>query len=388
MSNNYFYFLFFLLGTNAAITNGLYIYDVLIIMILFFSSRKVIIYNVGFLTIVILFLIIPALISLLYQIIFYSHIELYSVYIVYNLLLFCLYFIFLNNFYKDIYLNYNYILLFISIPLFLGLFMIVSPHFNQLISSIYHVDLTYIDRFGSIWGRDVNQFGYYSTIIMFISLILLKINKVKLSVGLFILVISIMSIALSGMRTGIVVLLISTMFSFFFFKNSLLSVKYYIYLLLFSLVVIFLFYQDVEKYFILFIDRFNIVLFIDQLTGASGDHVGGMYQKWYGIFANEADLFKILFSFYPEWKFPDSLVIFYFANGGLLGLLGVILFIILSIYHIMKIKENLVRQYLLIILLFCIVISFKGNFIFNNISMFLFILLYFELLKYTKHREG
>ena len=388
MFNRYFYFLFFLLGTNAAITNGLYLYDVFIIIILFYSSRKLIFYNAEFLTTIIVLLIIPAFISLLYQVIIYNHIEVYSIYLVYNLCLFCLYVIFLNNFYKDINVNYNYIVLLISMPLIMGFLMLAAPELNTLISDIYNVDLTYFNRFGSIWGRDVNQLGYYSTIVMFTTLILLKINKVKLSLGLIILILSIVSIALSGMRTGIIVLVGSTMFSFLFFKKSLLSVKYYIYLFFISLIAIFLFYQDLEKYFILLADRIDIELFIDHLSGETDGHVGGMYQKMYGIFINETDILKILFSFYPEWKFPDSLVIFYFSNGGLLGLFGVIIFIFLSIYNIIKIKEGSLRQYLFIVLLFCLVISFKGSFIFNNISMFLFILLYFELLKYEKQRKA
>ncbi|MEF1340505.1 hypothetical protein REH81_27705, partial [Vibrio rotiferianus] len=85
------------------------------------------------------------------------------------------------------------------------------------------------------------------------------------------------------------------------------------------------------------------------------------------------------------WKFPDSLIIYYFANAGLIGFFLLIIFVIIQIRAIFRIKA----PFLLFLLVFLVVISFKGNFPMNNLSMFVFTLVGFlEVNKFTEFRSN
>ena len=100
-----------------------------------------------------------------------------------------------------------------------------------------------------------------------------------------------------------------------------------------------------------------------------------MYFKWYDIFTLDANLTDTLFSMYPKWKFPDSLVIFYFANHGFFGVMFLILFITYLVFFLYKLRFPYLP---VLISLFLFIVSFKGNFIFNNMGMFLLIfIIYF-----------
>lgn len=387
MYNRYLYLLFFLLGINASIASGLYLYDILIFAFLIFYWDRLEIHSLELIKVVSFLLLFPAIISLYYQVVVLGVFEFYSIYIVYNLALFCAYFLFLSNVYKDIHLNLNYLVIFLTIPLVLSFLMLVSQVFGSAIGQLYSVEKVHPERFGGIWGNDVNQLGYYSTVVMFVVLTTLKIKKLNLLLGLIVLTLALACIALSGMRTGLIVLFGTTAFSVLFFKNSLLSLRYYSYLILIFSFFVPIYFDDIYGYYSLAVDRFNPTLILEQLSGKSEGHLGTMYAKWFNIFVAEGNLSRILFSFYPEWKFPDSLVIFYFANGGLVGVAGCILFMMYSLFKMMRIREKIIKQYLLITILFAVIISFKGSFIFNNISMFIFTFLYFELVKYVELPE-
>ena len=131
--------------------------------------------------------------------------------------------------------------------------------------------------------------------------------------------------------------------------------------------------KNLNKNFYLFLsERLSLNLFFSQLSGDSSDgHVGNMYKKWLTKFLDNQNILDILFSFDPTWKFPDSLVLFFVANNGVIGIILSILLISI-LFSLMRKSQNYLALFALI---FSIIVSFKGFYPFNNIGMFIFLIL-------------
>lgn len=373
--NKIYYLLFLLIGLNFSVVAGLYYFDFLIIFYLIYNHKKLIIrkntkFYVGLIFCLITF---PSFISIIYQYISFDVLEQYSVYIPYNSILLMVYILFLNNTITKIHLNYNILISLFIIPIIVAILMFHIPIFNSFFSNIYNIDQYYMfNRAAGIWGKDVNQLGYYSSIFMIFSSFLMVKKKINYLFGIMLLLISVYAVLISGMRTGLAAIIFIILFLSIFYKFPVFKVKYLILIFLISFILLYVLSINFIQEEILksIIERFDFQLFLDQLTGASGDgHIGNMYAKWYNIFAQESSVLKVLFSFDPSWKFPDSLVIFYFANNGLVGVFLLLIFILFSIKIVGNQKRNYMRFF---ILLFSTITAFKGLYPFNNVSMFIF----------------
>lgn len=108
-------------------------------------------------------------------------------------------------------------------------------------------------------------------------------------------------------------------------------------------------------------------------------HLGNMYKKCFPIMFQNENIFSILFSLLPSWKFSDSFIIFILANGGLLGFSGFIMFALFNVSLIWRARVGN-KPILFFVLLFNLLIGIKGNFMFNNIGMFLFVFIVMTVL--------
>ena len=373
--NKIYYLLFLLIGLNFNIVAGFYYFDILIIFYLLYNYKKLTISKTSKLFIKLIFclIILPSIISIIYQYIAFDILEQYSIYIPYNSILLMAYLLFLSNTITKIDLNYNISISLFFIPIMVAIFMFHIPIVNSFFSNIYNIDQYYMfHRAAGIWGKDVNQLGYYSSIFMIFSSFLIVKKKINYLFGILLLLISVYAVLISGMRTGLAAILFTVLFLSIFYKSPTFKVKYLFLIILISLSLVYLLALNFipEEIIKSIIERFDFELFSDQLTGASGDgHIGNMYAKWYNIFVQESTVLKALFSFDPSWKFPDSLVIFYFANNGLIGVLLLLIFIVFSIKIINSQKINYMR---FLVLLFSVITAFKGLYPFNNVSMFIF----------------
>ena len=385
------YLIFFLLSLNLSIVHGLYYYDLLVLpfLVVALLFGKVHLSNESSLVIklILILLFFPAFLGMCYQIVFLGILEKYSIYIPYNLTVLIMYILFFDAFKGYEKLNYTAIVFMFSIPVIISLLMIFIPAFNDVIIKYYNIERTLYMRHGGIWGDDVNQMGFYSMLHMILSYTLYRIKKIPGYVMILMFVLSISTLLLSGMRTGLVVLLGLMIFSGLFFGSPFIARKHIAIVAGITVVMLFLTSVAFPLYFETIIARFDVYLFIEQLVGSSGDgHVGDMYLKWFSIFFNERNILDILFSFYPEWKYPDSLVIFILANSGLFGLVTSMLFVSALLTLSVMSNNNLLRQYVIIIVLMLVAVSFKGIFAFNNIGMFLFVFLYY-LIKSESDRS-
>lgn len=372
-----FFLVLLLFSTMIPVVRGLYLYDVVIIgvvLTVILSGCGVNRFFLRYFLLVLVLIFTPSFLGVMFQVLSGYNFSLESVYILYNSSLSLVYILYVQGLDRDwLIRNIGVITMFLMVPIFISLLMYLPTSIADYLHSFYGVERLTGARFGGVWGKNVNQLGYIaSTMLIWVSFIYSR-RLVGCTFSLFIFVTCMFAIFLSGMRSGLVMFFITILLSSLFYRESRLIICELLVLFLLAFVVAsFLFGGDFLSFSIF--KRFSIELFISQLTGVSGDgHVGNMYGKWFTIFFSETDFSKILFSFYPEWKYPDSLVIYYFANAGLFGVFTLLFFAIFSLYSLFKLKSFS----LLLVFLFSVGMAFKGNFLFNNMSMLLFTLMFF-----------
>lgn len=394
ITNIIYYVIFFFVGINKSITTGLYYYDIVIIisLIFMFLKNKVKISNAEriFFRLIVLFLFLPSIVSISYQVFFYDMNNKYLIYIPYNLILLMVYILFVSNTIKKININYNILILFLFIPVLLAIAMAVSPQINSLIMNLYHIERQHYFRMGGIWGIDVNQLGFYSTIVILFSFFLKKYDKVKNYIFYTVIVLSFVSLILSGMRTGLIMLiLVLPVLAIFFKKTSWVSIWNILKYLLIGGVLLGLLFFIFPSFFDLFMgvfERFNIQDLENDIEGSGHTgqgHMGTMYKKWLSTFFNNDNPLDVIFSFYPEWKYPDALVLFFLANNGLFGMFFLFGFIASIIKKMLQTK----RYDFFLFFFFSMIISIKGNFILNNFYMFMSVIIIYLGSKFGSERR-
>lgn len=368
-------------STCFPITLGFYYYDLIALLAVFFvflySEIKLNKEISQYLLALSLLVIVPNLFFLIYQLFTGAEFSIQSFYIIYNLILSVLYICFVKEFLVHFVKSRVEIVTFILVtPLIVSLVMFFSPAFNDLIKGLYQITKQYEFRFGGIWGKDVNQLGYYSSIILIWALFSFAYKKLNFIYYLFVNVLCFILILLSGMRTGIIVYFCSFVIVAIISKIYRRALFYnFVVLAIISIIIVTSLpiisnYVDISFIF----DRFSFDLFIAQLTGESGDgQLGNMYTKWIGAWSENNSFGDILFSFDASWKYPDSFVLYYLANAGLVGFVLLFIFITYCISFSFLTKKY--TAFMIAIML--TVVAFKGNFPMNNMSMFICTLIIF-----------
>ena len=373
----FFYIVIVFYSVNIVIFTGLYIYDMLILvfigMLAYYKKLTLQKNSKDFIIAILLLITLPALATTLYQVFFHpDDLQKYSVYVIYNTIVSIVYIVFIENIYKKINLNYKIIVILLSIPVLISLLMYFNESINDLFVSLYGIERQHSVRHAGIWGRDVNQLGYYATVLIFFNICLYHYKMISKRIVVFVVFLSLVAIVISGMRLGIYVLGVLLIFFSFIYKKPIVRLIVLIKLALLLSLIGYSYYIISDDPFIVeyLMKRFDFGLFVSDLSGESGAHVGKMYAKWYDIFTSKNDLTDFLFSMYPAWKHPDSLIIFYFANHGLIGFTLFVFFITYLLIRLFKFNFPYIPTF---IVSFLFIVSFKGNFLFNNMGMFLFV---------------
>jgi hypothetical protein len=369
-----------LFATVYPITLGLYFYDFIAIVSLVLSALtigvKITRYDSDYLFALTFLVLAPNILFFLYQLFSGTPLTVGNFYIVYNVILSIVYLLFVRNVALKFVLRYLNLTTFLFLtPLLISSAMFFLPNVSAKLMSIYGVEKVHYLRFGGVWGSDVNQLGYYAAVVLVWSSFLLAYRKINIVYYGAIFLVCLSLTLLSGMRTGLVVFFASFILVSFFSKKYRKALSFNAgILVLMSFFIAFLVSTSLNIVdFDVIFDRFSFELFVDQLTGQSGDgHIGNMYEKWFLIYSNEQNIWNILFSFNSAWKFPDSFVIYYFSNCGLVGVFLLVVFV--GICFLMIVKSGNYAGLMVLALLFAV--SFKGNYPVNNMSMFIFTLIF------------
>jgi len=377
---NIYYLIFLSIGLNLSFTTGFYFFDLIVLLYISVAliKKKIYLNKKTKYFIVALFTLIffPTCLSITYQGIIYSVFENYSIYIPYNLIILTSYIIFIKNTYHKVILNETIVMSFIFMPVVIALLMFYSPSINTVITQIFNISKQNPYRPAGLWGVDSNQLGYYCVIVLIYALFNTKLKKINSLFGMIIIMTCIITNLISGMRTGLLAVIVTilllflfTNMNFFKLKNILVSAIFLSFFIALSFYILSL---NNEEFYMFITERFEPQLFLDQLSGESDDgHVGEMYSKWLTKFSQNDSTLDILFSFDPSWKFPDSFLIFFLANNGLLGFFFLILFLLIA-YILIRETKNYIIYFVFI---FSLIVALKGFYPFNNIGMFLFLVL-------------
>jgi len=373
----YIYFVFLMIGLNLKIFQGLYIYNLLIIIYLLFNYNKISFYKnvIIFIAIYIISLCVP----LIVQIFYIDEYNISSFYIIFNIFIFISFISFLSLI-KDININYNIVLFFLSLPIFLSIIMFINKPFENLMLNFYHIHrYPAFGRYGGVFGSDVNAFGLYNSIIIFFLLILKRyylINRIFVSIVGFI---SLLGILLSGMRTGIIVLFVLLML--FNWKLKLIKIKDISFMFILILATMFFMYQfndfvkDIINYLI---DRFSISHLINDFH--SGDNGGNLRQaiQYFNETVKNYSFNSIntFFGLDSTLNYVDNYYIFSFLKHGLLNVITIFILFFLIIFQY---KRNIFNIF---VLLMTFLFAIKGIFIINNFYMLVILYSIFLWRKY------
>ncbi|MCF6267477.1 MAG: hypothetical protein L3J57_13155 [Desulfuromusa sp.] len=378
----YFYLTVFCFGLFAQIFLGFYLSDVLVLLYigkcLLTGRLRHTKRFLSFVTMAAVLLFFPAIFSLMVQILFLdAPISNYSFYIPYNFLLGSLYIVFMFQIVEKINIYPSMLLAIFAIPVVWSFAAYLYPPLQVPLEHLYHIDYMYRQtdpftvRFGGIFGFDVNQLGYYSTLVIILALFFNFRYRISKIIFYSVLLMSLYCSLISGMRLGLYLLVPLIFVLFFVGKVKVLSNFDILFLFFSGLIPILL--MDTSDVLISIINRFGVEMFLNDLL--SGDaHVSGMYVKWFKIMiVQNNDILSLLFACYPEWKHPDSFIIFLLGNGGIIGLFCLFIFYFLLGFKILF--QNCPKKYkwfLFAILVFNFGTGLKGNYPLNNGGMFIF----------------
>ncbi|MCG3733172.1 hypothetical protein [Vibrio cincinnatiensis] len=351
---------------------GIYLHDVLLFFLLCIylifrqGGGRVRISSID-INLFVLFLI-PFFFSACYSSIFNSELELTSFFFTFKV-------VWLVIVFSSIKLTFNvsffsskmfyFILFSISLPLVVSLVMYLLPEIEILLLSFYGEE-KYPNalRYGGVFGRDVNTLGMYASLMLLVSMIL-TVNR-YFFLGVFVFVISILSIALSGMRAGVLVIIFLLVASVFFSSIRVFS-RARVALLLFFLTcfVLVAFSQLDHNLQVIILERFSLAkLFSDLTYGESGNltHAAGYLDSV--LVGHEEAWWTPITGYGTEIMFVDNLYIFLYLKYGVLS---VLLFIFGMVFSFLIYKNSLIRFLILLSLL----ISLKGVFVLGNYYIYL-----------------
>ena len=238
--NKIYYLLFLLIGFNLSIMVGFYYFDLVIIMYLVYHYKKIKINKNSkfFIKSIFYLIILPSFISLIYQYLSFEIFEIYSIYIIYNCLLVSIYIVFISNTITKIKPNYNILIFLLFLPIIIAILMFHIPVIHSFFANLYNIEQYYMfNRAAGIWGKDVNQLGYYSSVFIIFSSFLISMKKINTWFGLLLLMISLYAILISGMRTGLAAILITVFFLSLLYKNPMFKIKNLVLIIFLSVLI-------------------------------------------------------------------------------------------------------------------------------------------------------
>jgi hypothetical protein len=362
------YSIFILFGLNIKLAAGIYLYNILIFIyiIIEFKTIKISLANWMSITLVLTISIISIGMDSLYTEI--DGLENFIIPI--KAIIFLSFIMFIDNI-KNKNLNYNIILIFISMPIFLSILMFHNSDVSTEVLSFYGLEkYEGFGRFGGAFGKDVNSLGMYSSLTLIFAMILHRIKLARFSLALIIIILSLYAVVLSGMRAGLLVY-----FSMLIILNIKLKIINYNYL--FTLISVIMLYayiyyltnENSNELLNFIFDRYSLSVFLSDFDySGDGGNLNHMIKYFYLTLGDKkVDLYQSLFGVDSGINFVDNFYVNVFLKHGLLFITTTL---ILVIYYIIKFLKtnNMILMYFFISTL---IIAIKGTFIYGNYYMFL-----------------
>lgn len=373
LNKNLIYLIFLFIGLNIQIFRGFYVYNFLVLTFLLLNYSQIRFSKINIFYFSLLSLSIN--LSILVQILYIESYGLDNFFIFLNMLILLTFIAFVENIkYKT--LNFSMILVFLLIPIMISIFMFHFTGLEQFFLSFYNVEkFPSFGRYGGVFGRDVNALGIYASLMILVIIIFKKYKKITNMLALLAISLSFYAILLSGMRTGILVLF--GLLIFFNYKLKLLNYKYiFIIISIFILFVLFIYSYDkmIQSLIDFMLTRFSVLHLIQDFTSKDAGNLHTALEYFYKTLGNrEINTLTLIFGIDSSLGFVDNFYIFSFLKYGFIFILALIL--VVAILFIKSIKEKEVFDIFMIV--FTLIIAIKGIFVMNNFYMIVVLFLIF-----------
>lgn len=357
---------FFLFGFKIPIFYGIYIHDAFMLLALlvfyFLNASKPLGVNLKLISISLL------VFSPLVAISFFDTISGYEIkgerfYLIFKGLWLVIFILFINTWPKfSIFSAFQLRImsLFVSIPVFLSVFMYFIPSFDSQLTSFYGIErFPVVTRFGGVFGVDVNALGMYATLTLILACFLL--SRKMFITGLLVFLVSILAIMLSGMRTGILAMF-ATLLIFSIHKNTRLISGMHLLMSLIpiTLSLMLLLYFSNADFLDMVTSRFSFGRLGQDLSGSDDGNLGHAINYLNDTLGDiSINGYHFLFGVDSQLVYIDNLYVFLFLKYGVYPL---ILLFLISVLSLFKFKNKYTRCFIV----FSLVISFKGVFIIGN----------------------
>lgn len=362
----FIYSIFLFIGLNVKFFSGFYLYNVLIVVFLVFFNKikidKNLFINIAFVDFIILF-------TLLIQLLYVDNFSLDSYYIFLNLVIFLTFIMFMKGINFRI-INYNVVLVFLALPVIFSIFMFHNNSIENYLLSFYNLGkYPAFGRYGGVFGEDVNALGIFSSLLLFLTLVLKRLKMINFLLALFVVMLSLYAVILSGMRAGLLVIFVALLL--FQIKLNILNFKYVLIAILGIILLVFNIYSindNIKELVDYTINRFSIE---SLLQGVNINNDNGNLRVAIAYFDRTIenktiDIESMLFGIDSNLNYVDNFYIFSFLKHGFVFILSALLVLFLII------KQAIIRNdyMVLLVVLISMVIALKGLFIINNYYMF------------------
>lgn len=362
----FIYSIFLFIGLNVKFFSGFYLYNVLIVVFLVFFNKikidKNLFINIAFVDFIILF-------TLLIQLLYVDNFSLDSYYIFLNLVIFLTFIMFMKGINFRI-INYNVVLVFLALPVIFSIFMFHNNSIENYLLSFYNLGkYPAFGRYGGVFGEDVNALGIFSSLLLFLTLVLKRLKMINFLLALFVVMLSLYAVILSGMRAGLLVIFVALLL--FQIKLNILNFKYVLIAILGIILLVFNIYSindNIKELVDYMINRFSIE---SLLQGVNINNDNGNLRVAIAYFDRAIenktiDIESMLFGIDSNLNYVDNFYIFSFLKHGFVFILSALLVLFLII------KQAIIRNdyMVLLVVLISMVIALKGLFIINNYYMF------------------
>ena len=252
----FIYSIFLFIGLNVKFFSGFYLYNVLIVVFLVFFNKikidKNLFINIAFVDFIILF-------TLLIQLLYVDNFSLDSYYIFLKLVIFLTFIMFMKGINFRI-INYNVVLVFLALPVIFSIFMFHNNSIENYLLSFYNLGkYPAFGRYGGVFGEDVNALGIFSSLLLFLTLVLKRLKMINFLLALFVVMLSLYAVILSGMRAGLLVIFVALLL--FQIKLNILNFKYVLIAILGIILLVFNIYSindNIKELVDYMINRFSI----------------------------------------------------------------------------------------------------------------------------------
>ncbi|NAZ91639.1 hypothetical protein [Vibrio toranzoniae] len=276
--------------------------------------------------------------------------------------------------------SYLLILFLLSIPLFFSFLLYLFPSLNSVFYIFYKQEIFPVPgRFGGIFGRDVNTLGMYASLFFLYSAFLMLNQKVSAVKIIPFLVLSLICVFISGMRSGLLVS-IPIVLSYLFLSGNWFNIAKLCFL---CVVLLCISYFSVDFFDSNTIDTISERFSLNHLLiglGLTGDGSSGNLShalNWLDqlLDGRTFSLYTFLFGYDLAINFVDNLYIYIYVKHGFITCVFIFT-ILLGCLFFERYKYNFTS---ILMLVFTLVISIKGIFLLNEYFV-LFILLILKAL--------